>query len=85
MVHRLMVGGLDTLCFAEDIKLALIGTLAESLNERYRKAIRQVRFPFEVERCGTPMTAKHYFNDTLDKWCAVSTRSCWRILTLHSR
>jgi len=59
------------MCEDERVRASLWSALQEHLLERYQKAVTHVKFILRVERCGTPLTTNHYFNENLQK-CKTS-------------
>lgn len=57
---------LKEICGDDRVRGGLMSVLMEPLVERYKRAIRQTEFLFDVER--TPLTNNHYFADNLEKW-----------------
>lgn len=66
IVNKYTFALLRGICGDERVLNGLTSVLAEDLETRYRKAIDQVKFILCVERDCTPLTANHYFAETLE-------------------
>ncbi|KAL8791488.1 MAG: hypothetical protein Q9213_000105 [Squamulea squamosa] len=65
MVHNYICGLLEAICEDSRARSGLLSVLMDKLNERYRCAIDQTHFVFQVER--NVLTTNHYFTDNLEK------------------
>lgn len=67
IIHAFTTKALECICVDERLRLELYHTLYDELTIRYTKAMEQVKFIFEVELDGHPMTQNHFFLDGLEE------------------
>lgn len=66
--HVFVVYLVHTACRDERVPRKLVSFLTEHLEAKYERAMAQAKFILQVERCNTPLTTNHYFNDNVEKW-----------------
>ena len=66
-VHRFFYRLLKHLCTEERVMTTLWSFMMDSLLQRYRRAVEQVRFILRTERRGTLWTTNHEFSKQLEK------------------
>jgi hypothetical protein len=67
MAHKFIKVLLVLVCPDRRVQGGLQSVLMDELFAKYQEALDHVRFLLNVERCGTPSTLNHYFNDNLQK------------------
>jgi hypothetical protein len=67
LVHRFITTAITAIVPDDLMACSLIDALQDRLQQRYKRAIEQVKFLLHIELSGTPLTTNHYFNDNLEK------------------
>ena len=81
LVQDFVYRALAHLCPDESVRSGLWAVLQDQLIDKYRAAIGHVKFIIQVERCGTPLTTNHYFNENLQK---KKSRRLEKLLEKHA-
>lgn len=72
LTHSFVNDLLHEVCPVRRVRDGILSLLMDQLCERYKVAIKQVKFLLSVDLDGTPSTLNHYFNDNLQKWYSRS-------------